>query len=347
MIDGRPQQHSAMMLKALLVLLINEEFKFQELLLHFLSFFVPCVPLRVRRHHQRLNRARKERRIIIQKPQKPRRRQAIAAYFSQIYNRTGVYPDDFESLFKRIENRISMARMTTKKGISTSLDGRSRLLLVLQWLHEYLFYRVLADQYGISKTQVFREIRHIVPILYQEIREIELPLVWPSWDFSHIGAIHGVIDSTPCFRERVHPGQALYYRGDKHAHFLNVQLIVAPDGRIYNVAITLGHNNDQGSFKLTGVDQLVEASELYFAADRGYHHYRLIIPTPSCSDRWNNQQKSVRSIVEVVIGLGKTWEALNQKFREPPEIQVMVILTVFHLLQLKLKQFPLRFLVDL
>lgn len=36
--------------------------------------------------------------------------------------------------------------------------------------------------------------------------------------------IHGAIDCTSHYRQRVHPGQSFFYRGDKRAHFITAQV---------------------------------------------------------------------------------------------------------------------------
>jgi hypothetical protein len=64
---------------------------------------------------------------------------------------------------------------------------------------------------------------------------------------------------TSHYRNRVHPRQGDYYRGDKHAHFLNAQVVVDLDGTILHVALGLGHNNDKGMFILTGMKEYVTA----------------------------------------------------------------------------------------
>jgi hypothetical protein len=80
-------------------------------------------------------------------------------------------------------------------------------------------------------------------------------------------------------------------------------VVCSLSGDIYNVQLLQGHNNDQGSFNLTKTKELLEALKLYWLADNGYTHRRLVVPDDSQSPTWNREQKSLRSIVEAVIGL--------------------------------------------
>jgi hypothetical protein len=64
----------------------------------------------------------------------------------------------------------------------------------------------------------------------------------------------------------------------------------------------------------------MEDKNLYWLADGGYSYHRLIRPNDTESDSWNNEQKSLRSIVEVVAGMAKNWRVMDEKFRQRPEL---------------------------
>eukprot|EP01117_Protostelium_nocturnum_P000312 TRINITY_DN1037_c0_g1_i1.p1 TRINITY_DN1037_c0_g1~~TRINITY_DN1037_c0_g1_i1.p1 ORF type:complete len:182 (-),score=1.92 TRINITY_DN1037_c0_g1_i1:99-644(-) len=121
------------------------------------------------------------------------------------------------------------------------LTARSRLALVLEFLRRHPPQSLLAQRYGISQSTVSRELHHSIPILYIYCRFINWPErpITESWcnaignenlfDFLNffeffLFSILGAIDCTSHFRCRVHPGQALYYRGDKHGHFITAQV---------------------------------------------------------------------------------------------------------------------------
>jgi len=77
-------------------------------------------------------------------------------------------------------------------------------------------------------------------------------------------------------------------------------------------------------------------------ADGGYSNAMLVTPDKSMDTKWNDVQKSLRSIVETVVGMAKNWGTTGQKFRMNPEVQELVLMIVYNLVQLNLLSFPLR-----
>jgi len=104
----------------------------------------------------------------------------------------------------------------------------------------------------------------------------------------------------------------------------------------------MGHNNDKGMYRLTGMrDFLIEAG-YKLLADRGYSHSSLVTPDNQRSSQWNNQQKALRSVVETVIGLVRTWSVTDYTFRQSPELQELALLICYKLLAHSLAEYPLR-----
>ena len=60
--------------------------------------------------------------------------------------------------------------------------------------------------------------------------------------------ICGSIDGTCHDRERIHPRQGDWYRGDKHRHFALAQVVSHHSGLLLDVELYQGHNNDQGIY---------------------------------------------------------------------------------------------------
>ena len=180
---------------------------------------------------------------------------------------------------------------------------------------------------------------HLLPKVYCALDYICWPLVWPCCSFERISA---AIDCTPHYRQRVHPRQGDYYRGDKHGHFLNAQVVCALSGPFYNIQLLLGHNNDQGSFNITGMKRMLEELGLYWAADSGYSHHCLVCPDDERSAIWNQKQKSLWSVVETVIGLVKVFRIATEVFRLSPEKQELALICVYQLTNLSLLEYPLR-----
>lgn len=123
--------------------------------------------------------------------------------------------------------------------------------MVLQWLREYPKLKVLADLYSVSTAQVSREINHIIPLLFCHLDVITWPKNWNSIMVDH-RYISGAIDATVHLRTRVHPRSTDWYRGDKHAYFMLAQVVSTLDGSIVHVCFSMGHNNDQRLFLLSG-----------------------------------------------------------------------------------------------
>ena len=84
----------------------------------------------------------------------------------------------------------------------------------------------IAIRFHVSRSFISRDRRHIIPILFTSIGVIKFfkPNIFGwlvhSWQ-EHL--VVGAIDGTCHFRERVHPGQSNWYRGDKHRHFALAQ----------------------------------------------------------------------------------------------------------------------------
>lgn len=257
-----------------------------------------------------------------------------------IYERTGLFEDQFEALFDKVRDALLFQPKTGRQRqrltvCRSALSPRSRLLLVLHWLRDYHKYRTLRDYYNISPTTIGREIAFLLPKLYCALDEIS----WPCQIESNTA--FGSIDCTSHFRYRVHPRQADYYRADKHGFFITAQVVINFNAQLMNVHLGLGHNNDRGMFRLSRMDQFLEDKQIYLLADRGYSHHRLIVPDDDESQEWNNSQKAVRSKVEVVIGLVKHYSVCSLVFRHNPEWHELALMTCYQLQAIMLKEFPL------
>lgn len=255
-----------------------------------------------------------------------------------IYERTGLFEDQFEQLFESLRVQMLFQPKTTshnrRRRCRSILSLRSRLLLVLHWLRDYHKLRTLRDFYGVSISTISREISYLVPKIYCSLNHISWPTTVPD-------ELVGIIDCTSHFRYRVHPRQADYYRADKHGFFITAQVVINLSGQLLNVHLGLGHNNDRGMFRITKMDERIEQDQVYLLADRGYSHHRLIIPDDNESQEWNNQQKGVRARVEMVIGLVKHFSVCSLVFRQSPELHEIALMTCYQLQAMLLREFPL------
>ena len=117
--------------------------------------------------------------------------------------------------------------------------------------------------------------------------------------------------------------------------------MVSLTGHILSVTFLKGHNNDQGSFRKTHLDTFLEDHELKWLADRGYTHHRLVTPTTLETQGWNNQQKGLRSLVEVIFGFVRNWAFASDKARLSPELQAIMLMVAYQLTEMMLQDYPL------
>lgn len=259
-----------------------------------------------------------------------------------LYSDTGIFEEHFLELFSKVKHLITCKRAPgpTLIQTTTTLEPMSRLRLVMTWLRHNERHEALARQFGVSRSQVSREISHILPAIYVSINEIS----WPERPIFHwFENLVGAIDCTSHFRWRVHPRQSDYYCADKHAFFISTKVVCSITGEIWNVVLGKGHNNDKALFNISGMKQKLENLNQKLAADRGYSHRLLITPNDFKDRDWNNKQKGIRSVVETSIGLVKLFATASERFRQNPEIQELAIMISYQLTNRILKDYPLRF----
>lgn len=97
---------------------------------------------------------------------------------------------------------------------------------------------IVGDLFEVSRSTVSREVYFLVPRLCNVLAEQNL-ISLPEWDDVEpgFGGAQFIVDCTSHRRRRVHPGQQLYYRGDKHYHFLTAQVMVDMEGMVVGTAV--------------------------------------------------------------------------------------------------------------
>lgn len=201
--------------------------------------------------------------------------------------------------------------------------------------------------FRVGRATVHREIRALLPFLLEALQGvIKLPDDWKSVE-PGFGGTQAIIDCTPHYRERVHPGQELFYRGDRHAHFLTASVTTSNQGQPYHVCIANGHNNDQGMFNFTLRDY-VEENNIQILCDRGYSHHLLISPdkvpkeSTFSSDDWPKLHAAARSPAEINNALVKNWAFASHVNKQTPEWHAIGLAVVYHLVALVLLFNPSR-----
>jgi len=222
----------------------------------------------------------RRRRVDFSKPARPKekRNRNPEDLFTprQLYpGLVGVDREMFDEIYERTYPIIM--RVRTQRLCAGDLTWRCRLALVLNFLRHAPSFSMLAATWKTSEGTAHRAVTEILPCLCEALQsEIEQPDDWNKIPYGFGGA-QFIIDCTSHFRNRVHPRQHLYYRGDKHAHFLTAQVVVSLRGLIYFVVFAYGHNNDQGVFNHTWAE-MVHQLNIVGLGDRGYSHPNLLTP---------------------------------------------------------------------
>lgn len=174
----------------------------------------------------------------------------------------------------------------------------------------------------------------------------------------------GALDVANVLCNRVHPGQRDLYRGDTgyvtllqlyyyyillitvatnlfcRKHMLNLQCIVglAPL-YIHDVCITLGHNNDQGTFNVTRTGELLQRHNVILLADGAYHDRHIIHTNAVMPVQWYGEHRSLRSLVEKAFSYiqGK-FNYLKHRSRLVPEKHAVAIVVCAQIVALDLQQ---------
>ena len=92
--------------------------------------------------------------------------------------------------------------------------------------------------------------------------------------------------------------------------------------------------------KITGLKEKLISSAIKVLGDSGYS-YPLITPDDTESIAWNNTQKALRSVVEVVAGLAKNFKIAAAKVTECPEMHAVAIMIVYQLVSRSTREYPL------
>jgi len=259
---------------------------------------------------------------------------------------TGLEEELFDHVLDLVKNYyIAHPELKPRKIIKSDYSLDFQLTLVLYYLRHAPKLKQLGQLFTISEATCDRWIRKYFPILCEVLQDnITLP-EWTELEPGFCGS-HFLIDCTSHVRRRVHPGQHLYYRGDKHCHFLTAQVVTSLRGLVYAVVIALGHNNDQGVFNQTFRKE-VETRNLIGLGDRGYHH-PIVVPNVKPKElrrspaQYSSQHSARRSPAEIINSCTKNWTFAERKVAISPEFQAMGLHIIYCLANLLFKYDPER-----
>jgi hypothetical protein len=78
-------------------------------------------------------------------------------------------------------------------------------------------------------------------------------------------------------------------------------VVVGLNGEIWSVNLGLGHNNDQGLYRITEMDANLRTLNIKLVADAGYQDNEYLIrPNGANGDEWNSIQSGLRYVWQVV-----------------------------------------------
>lgn len=192
---------------------------------------------------------------------------------------TGLSVPLFNALFERVAPKLNQVR-------SHSLTPKWQLLHFLFMLRHHPKHKILSSIFSISSGTSSEIKKKLLPIVYEQsssFSSIQWPSVWTEIPIGFCGS-QVLIDCTSHLRNRVHPGQQLYYRGDVGGHQLTSQIITDVKGIPIDIVIALGthfsshcllflsflfshflgHNNDGGVYRLTRKKDLEELNIVCF-----------------------------------------------------------------------------------
>ena len=194
-----------------------------------------------------------------------------------------------------------------------------------RWLKNTL--AVIGRLFGnLSESTVSRELSFLLPILYTHLPGFDLLNTIPHNSPQYVA----VVDCTSHQRNRVHPGQALYYRGDKHCHFITAQVVCSVKGQPIQVKLAFGHNNDSGMLRISGLKHQIMEYNWKFLGDRGYGT-PIVTPRDSRSEQWLLEHARKRAVVEILIGFFKGWEVASGRVTLSPGKHFMSLMVVYKL----------------
>jgi len=296
----------------------------------------------------RYPRHNRERRVSI-----PKGSITLSSFRSSVFSLTGLGREEFLFILKGTASAIRAPRKRPHSLLSrdsppqisgTILTTAVRLIAALNFLKYYPSRHNLEQTFHVHWKTLWMDRHHVIPIVSQFLIQ-HSSIVWslPSSqeELAWAGASM-VIDCTSHIRNRVHPGHAFYYRGDKHTTFLSAQMVCDLIGsRIVCYDLLRGHNNDQGVFNISGLRDLVESEGKRLLGDGGYQH-GFIVTQKDVPFSQRPTLQFLRGIVEIIFGLVHSFQAATTRFRESVGFQVECLIAIYELIGWRLRVSPIR-----
>lgn len=283
----------------------------------------------------------------------PRRRTLLLRRYINVHDATGLDGDDFNELFARVGDRIAAPRRRNgTQGVRATAAGlltEDRLFLALTVLRNNPFYHEIAREYQVSRSFVSRDVRHIIPIICSALdNEIAFPTEEPPLDID-VHA-HGMIDCTAHWRNEVSPdGVGIdhsLYRFDIGMPNIGAQVVASLDGIPWHVTFFYGHNNDQGIYNQTHMDDELVRRNLWLLCDLGYIGERLVRTDLDWRGEGDDpyfpaKHRALRATIERLFWFIQSWSVAGHVSRLPLVMHIYCLDAIWKLGTMLLKRNPL------
>jgi hypothetical protein len=243
----------------------------------------------------------------------------IPADKNKIFKRTGFSADEFNKICLHVWKKMPNSRKTKK---FEKKQFRFMVLVTLDALRRGYNTSYLSDLYRIDRSTVSRWFRK-TSILLSTL------LPTPKMDFENAEFKPFAVDGTHHPRTLVHPGWKDYFQVKKRNCLIS-QIICSKTGHLVHFVIARGHNNDQGIFKMSEVEKILEENKTKILADKGYTSKQLITPE---DPNWEKiQGASSRIVIEHLNATIKKWAFAATTCKISPFIQAVGLKALFKLI---------------
>jgi hypothetical protein len=218
------------------------------------------------------------------------------------------------------------------------LSLQDQMMMTLIWLRLYLTYPLLGYLFGLDQSNVYRNIRMMMPLLkaHLPLPERLQPQGKRVGDIFQLQQLYpdliAMVDATeqPVRRPKGWENQKSYYSGKRKQHTRKTQLTIDAKGIIQHLTPSVpGRTHDYQLFKNTGGEAHLPP-EVVLYADKGYQGIKRDYPSRAVhipkkatkyhplieADRQANKAlSSIRVLVEHVISRVKKFRVLSDCYR--------------------------------
>jgi hypothetical protein len=282
----------------------------------------------------------RERRLL------PRNCTILMARRLNVQDTTGLTGAQFNELVERTASRIALPRRcfarNGKRATAATLLVEDRIYMVLVYLRGNQRYRQMEVTFQVSPSFISRDLRHILPIISAELHnEIRWPADVPPGDEA-IKYAQGLIDCTAHWRREI-GGDGSYFRRDIAMPSIGAQVITSLNCEIWDVVFFAGHNNDQGIYRATHMDELLHCHGIRLLSDLGYTGRQLYRPDSDDGDDpyFEAKHRAVRAAIERLFSFNAAWAVAGEISRLPLHMHVLALDAIWRLTAWNMRLAPM------